>query len=361
MRSLALVVLFGLVACGQSDVKVLATDPSSDYGRTALLQAIDKFVAAGKTPAAYGELAKTETSLRPGMDKAVADEAELRMLVLALPPVQAMQDQPIEARVAALALTVWPTLLAPRIEADALLQVRNPKAGELVVQPGEDPQAYLVRLCGKPLNADCKRVVPELQGPVVEAIAFRNATERVRNAITECLACSGEHADPGWKQAIETWEALDRTAAQNIVDTVRRADPDNWPIAGAAADDDPGLPEAEITRRGDIVVAGHAYGPNVLRVTVMRELRAGGDAIALHVHPDTRLEEVRPLLVDARRAGCARVAVIARESVYPWRRRAYWVADGSGMRANLRPTDTLQLLLHAIDEVAGPGTVARVD
>jgi hypothetical protein len=283
------------------------------------------------------------------------------MLVLALPPVQSLQDQPIEARVAALALTVWPILLQPKIEADALLQVRDPKAPELVPAPSEDPSAYLVRLCGSPLNTSCKRVVPELQGSVVEAVAFRNATERVRNAITVCLPCSGEKADPGWKQAIAAWEALDRGAAEHLADTERRAEPDNWPIAGGAADDDPGLPEAEVTSRGDIVVGGHAYGPNAQRVAVMRELRGSGDAIALHVQPDTRLQEIRALLVDARRAGCARVAVVAREGVYPWRRRAYWIADGSGMRANLRPTDTLQLLLHAVDEVAGPGTVARVD
>jgi hypothetical protein len=67
------------------------------------------------------------------------------------------------------------------------------------------------------------------------------------------------------------------------------------------------------------------------------------------------------VLADARKAGAQRVAVIAREPVYPYRRRVYWVADGSGLRANLRGTDSLQLLLHAVDEVAGPGTVARVD
>jgi hypothetical protein len=354
--------ILGLVAaCGQADVKVIASDPKSDYGHSVLLAAIDKFVAAGKTPAAYGELARTVTSLRPGMDKAVAEDAELRMLVLALSPVQSVQEQPIEARVSALALTVWPSLLAPKIEADALLQVRDPKAPELVVHSDEDPASYLVRLCGKPLNADCKRVVPEMQGPVVEAVAYRNATERVRNAITVCLPCSGERADPGWRQAIAAWEALDRTAAEHVVAVARRGDPDNWPQAGAAADDDPGLPEAEVTARGDIVVGGHAYGPNEQRIAVIRDLRGTGDAIALHVLPGTRLQEVRALLVDARRAGCARVAVIAREGVYPWRRKAYWVADGSGMRASLRPTDSLQLLLHAIDEVAGPGTVARVD
>ncbi|HEY0252100.1 MAG TPA: hypothetical protein VGC41_11275, partial [Kofleriaceae bacterium] len=70
---------------------------------------------------------------------------------------------------------------------------------------------------------------------------------------------------------------------------------------------------------------------------------------------------VRAVLMDAKKAGVQRVAVVAREQVYPYRRRVYWIADGQGLRANLRPTDSLQLLLHAIDEVAGPGTVARVD
>lgn len=57
----------------------------------------------------------------------------------------------------------------------------------------------------------------------------------------------------------------------------------------------------------------------------------------------------------------ARVAIIVRAGIFPWRRKIYGVADGNGMRANLRPTDSLQLLLHVVDEVAGPGSVARVD
>src|SRR3569623_1469672 len=82
---------------------------------------------------------------------------------------------------------------------------------------------------------------------------------------------------------------------------------------------------------------------------------------ALHLHPDTTLAQAKGVLLDARKAGATRVAVIAREPIYPYRRRAYWIAAGTGLRANLRATDSLQLLLHAIDEVAGPGTVARVD
>ena len=113
--------------------------------------------------------------------------------------------------------------------------------------------------------------------------------------------------------------------------------------------------------RGDVLVGGHAYGPNQLRIDVLRELRGHSDVIELHLHPDTTLAQAKGVLLDARKAGISRVAVVAREPVYPYRRRAYWIATGFGLRANLRPTDSLQLLLHAIDEVAGPGTVARVD
>ncbi len=66
-------------------------------------------------------------------------------------------------------------------------------------------------------------------------------------------------------------------------------------------------------------------------------------------------------VADARKAGATRVAVIARSPQYPWDRKIYWIADGVGTRGGLRPTDRLQLLLHAVDAVAGPGTIARVD
>lgn len=348
------------VACGQDKIDV-APAPEADYNHAQLDAAVDKFVAAGRTPAAYGALAQTVASLRPGMDKSVAQEAELKMTMLALAPEKALADKVIGEREAALALTVWPTLLAPAIQADELLEVRDPNAPALWPKPGEDPAAYLERLCGGPLATDCKHVVPEFQAQVVEAVAIRRATERVRNAVIECMECNANNADPRWRDAISAWEQLDRAASDGLADAQRRADPENWPSAGAAADEDPGLPEAEVSPHGDLLVAGHSYGPNQLRLDVLRELRGAGNAIELDVHPETTLAEARALLADAHRAGCARVAVVAREPVYPWRRKVYWVASGSGMRANLRPSDSLQLLLHAIDEVAGPGTVARVD
>ena len=360
LLALGLVLAACNAACNRD---VIAVEPQSkaDYNHAKLLAAVDAFIAAKRTPVAYAQLAAQVAALRPGMDATVAAEAERRLVVLALPPVVGLQDRPMTEQVAALALTVWPTLLAPPIEADVLLRVRDPKAVEIPPKPGEDPDGYILRLCQHPLATDCKHAVPELQGNIVAALAIRRATERARIAVSDCLECSSESADPGWRQAVASWEGLDRATAETITGIEAKAAPDNWPVAGAASDDDPQLPEAELTLRGDIVVDGHGYGPNRQRIEVLRELRGTGDVIALHFHPDQTLAQVRAVLVDARKAGVARVAVIARESAYPYRRRAYWVADGTGLRANLRSTDSLQLLLHAIDEVAGPGTIARVD
>lgn len=359
-----LVVAFaaGAAGCRQDTIEVRPAE-NGDYNHTALLHAVDKFVAAGRTPAAYAELSRTVLALRPGMDRAVAREAELKLLVLALAPVQAVQARAMTEQVDTLALTVWPTLLAPEIAADDLLTRRDPAAAAYTPQPSEDARAYLIRLCGGPLAGECKQVVPELQGAVVAAVADRRATERVRNAVSDCVMCG---ADPAWHQAVHRWEELDRMAASTVSEVRRRADPDNWPVAGAAAETDPHLPEAEIAPGGEVVIGGAHYGAEQ-RVAALRDLRGTGTALALHLRPETSLAQVRGVLGDARKAGATRVVVIARVPRYPWERKAYRIVDagardaGAGYRAGLRPTDSLQLLLHATDEVAGPGAVARVD
>ena len=356
----AFVLLALLAACDQETIAVKA-GPQDDYNHVKLTAAIDTFIAAKRTAPAYADLAQKVIALRPGMDATVAEEAELRMVVLALDPMVAHKDLPIIEQINALALTVWPTLLAPRIEADQLNRIPDPKAVEYPPKPGEDANAYILRLCSSALVTTCKHAVPERQGEIVAALANRRATERVRISVSECLECSSEGANPGWAAAVAGWEALDRRSAQTITEIENQADPGNWPAAGAASDEDPQLPEAELTLRGDIVVDGHAYGPNQQRIDVLKDLRGKSDVIALHFRPDQNLAAVKGVLEDAKKAGVQRVAVVAREPVYPYRRRVYWVANGTGLRANLRPTDSLQLLLHAVDEVAGPGTVARVD
>jgi hypothetical protein len=349
-------VLAILAACGQEKVEVRQGD-TSDYNHGALLTAVDKFVASGRTPAAYAELSQSALALRAGMDRTVAKEAELKLLVLALAPVQSVHAKSISEQVDALALSVWPTLLAPEIEADDLLVRHDSRSAAMAPRAREDARSYLIRLCGGPLAGRCKQVVPELQGPVVAAIATRRATERVRNAVSDCVMCG---TDPGWNEAVHGWEALDRMASATVSDLERRADPDNWPVAGSAAELDPRLPEADISQTGEVVIGGQHYGADQ-RVSALRDLRGDSPAIALHLRPEMSLAQVRGVLVDAHKSGAGRVAVVARATRYPWDRKIYWIADGTGTRTGLRSTDSLQLLLHATDAIAGPGTIARVD
>lgn len=223
MSRAAWILVLVAAACGRDKIEVQRSS-NDEYKHDALVGAIDKFVKANRTPDAYAELAQTVTTLRPHMDRTVGKQAELRMVVLALAPVQSVQARSIRERVDALALTVWPTLLGPPIAADALLVVRDPRAPDYVPKPGEDPDPYMMRLCEGALARHCKRVVPELQGEIIEALAIRRATERARNAVSECLECEN---DPGWKQAVHTWEGLDRVATERVPDIERRADPDN--------------------------------------------------------------------------------------------------------------------------------------
>jgi hypothetical protein len=345
-----------IAACGQEKIEVRQGE-SADYNHAALLVAVDKYVAAGRTPGAYAELSQTAFALRSGMDHAVAKEAELKLLVLALAPVQSVYAKPMPDQVDALALTVWPTLVAPVFEADELLVKRDPTAGGMMPRPGEDPHAYILRLCGGPLASDCKQVVPEQQGAVIAAIATRRATERVRNAVSDCVMCG---ADGGWHEAVRAWEALDRMANSSVNEIERRADPDNWPIAGSAAELDPNLPEAEVNETGEIVIGGQRYASSQ-RISALRDLRGDSTTIALHLRPELSLAQVRALLGDVRKSGATRVAVVARAPQYPWDRKVYWIAEGAGTQTGLRPTDSLQLLLHAVGAGAGPGTIARVD
>jgi hypothetical protein len=357
MRCLALLV--ALAACQQEPIEVRRSTVN-DYNYGALQAAIAKFVDAKRTPKAYAELWQTVLQLRPGMDRNTAQHAELSMVVLALGPLDTVAGKPMSEQIEELALTVWPTLLAKEIEADEILRKRDPKADEILPTKDETPKSWIQRICGKQLSADCKQVVPELQGLVVSALTTRRGTERARNAVADCMMCT---AEPGWKAAVDKWETLDNAVNEWIFETERKGDPANWPIAGAASIPDPGLPEAEVTETGEIVIGGQTHGA-MERINALRDLRFlhGEDSpIVLHIRPDVPLAAVKGTLADVRKSGAKKIGVVARGAFYPWERRIYWLSDQTGVRVGLRQTDTLQLLLHAVDHLGQPGAVARVD
>ena len=349
--------LLVLAACSQDRIEV-SSDPSNDYNQQGLHAGVEKFVTSGRSAQAYGELARTVFALRAGMDRSTAEDAELKLVVLALVPMKRFADKPIDEQIDNLALTVWPALLADEIEADDILRKRDDaKSAEILPRKDEAARPYLERLCGKQLAAECKPIVPEFRGYIVSAVAIARATERARIAVADCLLCS---TDKGWADAVRGWEELDQQAHATRADFERRADPANWPIAGGASLPDPGLPFAEVNPTGEVVIAGKRHGSPKERIAALAELRKGGGAIALHLRPDLSLATVRGILADTRKAGAKQIAVLARGAFYPWESRIYWVSGETGNRVGLRQTDTLQLLLHSIDHL-GPGAVARVD
>ena len=304
-----------------------------DYKHGALVTAVDKFVGAGRTPDAYAELAQTVASLRPQMDRTVGKEAELKMIVLALGPIQSQQAKSLRERIDALALTVWPTLLAPPIAADTLLAVRDPKAPELAPKPGED--AGSTTSCG--CAASRSRASASASFPRCRA-RHRGARDSPRDRTrAQCGRRVSRllRAIPDGTRRCSRGRASIAPPPSQIADIERAADPDNWPVAGAAAEDDPGLPEASCRRAAISSSVVVATARTSSASTSLRELRGDADVIALHLHPDTTLAQARAVLVDARKAGAKRVAVIAREPFYPYRKKVYWVADGYGLRANL--------------------------
>ncbi len=356
----AIVAALGTAGCSRDEIPVKKGKGIADYNHGKLEAAIAAFVKAKRTPEAYDKMFRTVLVLRPGMDRATAEEAERSMMTLALAPVEEVSKRPMKEQVSTLALTVWPAILTDRLEADEILHKRDPKIDDILPKAGETPTGYLQRICGEQLASECKHAVPELQGHVVDALVVRRALERARNAVADCLTCS---VDPGWQKAVDGWEKLDHEVNKWIHDVDDRADPANWPIAGAASQPDPGLPEAEFTNSGEVIIGGQRYGANT-RLDALRDLRFmhGADSpVALHLHPDLELAKVRAILFDVRKSGVKKIAVIARGTYYPWERRVYWLSDVTGRRTNLRPTDSLQLLLHAMDYVGQPGETVLVD
>jgi hypothetical protein len=352
--TLALAAALALVACKHEAIEV-RQEGAADYNRKALLAAIDRYNAAGQTAAAYGQLAADVGALRTGMDETVAAEAELQLTVLALVPVDAARRQPIEARAAALATTVWSTALAGSVEAPDP-QLGPHRAGDPALA-GESVEAYVTRLCGGPLAVSCMLVVPEAQAELVEAEAMRRFARRAKHAVGACPECVSE---PAWARSVERWETLERDTSAAAAMAIEAARPGRWPIAGPAAAPWTAAPRLSIADDGGWTLDGRAIPPDA-QGRGLSEFRTSRNVLAVHIAPGARADVLAALIDAAGVAGFAEVAVEARLPVYPWRRMAYRFATGArGKRPPWRPVDTVQVLLRAVDASIAPGALAHL-
>jgi hypothetical protein len=173
---------------------------------------VRSYVASGRTPAAFAILASELESVRAATDPRRAEDAELRLLALALPLVEDTRALKLEAEVERLALTVWPALLAEPLTGHGVRDVAP--------RTDEDASSYIARLCGDVLAEQCGGIAPEHQAIAVRAVAMQRAEQRMREALTTCVMC-GSSTEPGWRELEWKWESLERAALRAALEIPR--------------------------------------------------------------------------------------------------------------------------------------------
>ncbi len=348
MKRWLVVALLLLAACKQERIEI-RSESANDYHRADVRLAVEAYVAKGRTPTGYAMLASKLSMLRPGMDATVASDAELKLVTLALGPMLAASELPFERELRETVTNVWPIGLQDPLRADSAQRGLASRDSKFIPLAYEDPQAYLVRLCGDGLKVECYNVVPEYQADVVRHIVLQRFTERARIAVADCVFCAN---DPTWRNYVHKWELLEVASVELRRRAERIGDPILWPTAGQAA---AAMPVSatymlvELNPVGELLVDDLRV-PVVDRVARLQQLRGNRD-ILIHAAPGARLSDVRPVIADAKLAGAPRIGMIARHNGYPWQARVYWISSTVGAEQPMRSGDTVQVFVTTLDEL----------
>lgn len=336
-----LVLALALAACSPDTVQV-SPERGLEHNHAALNAAVARFTAADRGPAAFARFSQEVLALRPGMDSTVADLAELQTVALML---DAVTRVPGAATGAADAIrTIWPIALAPAITAPIPGLPPADAWAEWMPREDDTDASYLERVCDELLARQCHHVVPEAMPAVVAAVAIREATGRMRRAVAACATCT----EPIWAERVAAWTELDRAATANVGRARAAGDPVQWPMAGAGASEVPAGPLLEVGANGLATLDGDEVPPPDFVGRLASVRRASRARVLLvHLPPSAASEQVRTLLARAGAAGFAELAIVARETTYPWRARAYRIPVGAALP--VRDADTVQVLVRFFD------------
>ncbi len=316
MRATVLAMLL-VAACSQDSIGI-APPSASDYGRADLGAAIERFVAAGRSLEGFATLVTEVRALRPRMDEVVAEEAERRLLTLALEP--AARDAAAADAVPTFARALWSFALTRTLTAKDLDGTADRRIDAMRVLPGETDATYLRRLCDGPLAVECRNTIPEAHPALVRAAATRRFVERIRNVVAACYPCRGE---PEWQAAVDRWQGIDRAAQARIRGLAKLAAPSNWPAAGPAAAEHAVDLEARMDLNGDLFIDG-AMVPSANHGVELA--RRGAKRVGLQVAPVAPWSLVSAVVEAGRKVG-VRVLLDARVDAYPWPMRRYDVSE----------------------------------
>jgi hypothetical protein len=340
--------LASVTACDRDKVPITqASAEVQAYGRAELVAAVQRYSAGAPTPARYREMIVAIDAIRGEFDEHVAQESERFEVFLAVEPMNAQWDQPLDAQRDALATTVWPTAMKA-----------DPK-------PNEAPAAYVERLCADELALDCGYVVSEYRSLVVSALVWERLASRAADALVVCKACQ----EPRWREQLATFKDRARESGARAKVREDEAESTYWPVAGDAAGP---WPESLVAPDAPRVVVGATGGDTFAGAPIpaggwVETLRAGrGDArvLGVTIKASAKVSELRTIARDAGAAGYAEVALMAYARQYPFAPRAYRLAagpagkrgaDGKPTAVRVRDVDRVQVLVQALDAAAARG------
>lgn len=329
--SMYVALALALGGCAEADIAVSA-ESTSDYGRAEVMAAVEALSTSDRSPAAYRRMAEAIGAVRDRFDEPTAELAERNLVFLAVAPLVAWHDRPPERQLEALALTVWPTALGVDPE------------------PGEDPRAYLERVCRTELALECKDMVPEAYPLALNALVWSRFKERARDIMSDCRIC---REDVAYREALDK---LERTAIRIEVRAQReaeRADPGHWPVGDLHARPWSNPPLFHVEDDGDASFRGVDVEPGTWR-QILEQDRQGSEVLGVLLEPDDRVSVLRQIMADARAADYRELALQVRGPEHPYPLREYRIAldprrGRKDPTVNPRDVDTIQVLVQMLD------------
>lgn len=334
LLGLCVVLVAAAPGCEQEQVEVRPQPAGSSYGGKELMDAVHGFASGERSPERFRDMAAAIDALRPRFDESTAEDAERHLVIMALAPLRAYVDEPLDVQFEALATTVWPVAL------------------EVMPAPGDKPAAYAERICRDTLIMECKHVVPEARPLVLSALVWARLAARAREIV---YACKGCRDSDGFIQVVRDYERFARDVDKRRYDAEAVSTPDRWPRAGDKAAPWSEMPLVVVQPEGEATLDGQPILPGAWHSDLGRA-RKRSNVLGIHLVPTARVHDLRAILRDAGQAGFHQVALQARAPAYPYPLLEYRIITGGGKRdsrlVRVRDVDTMQVLVQALDALA---------
>jgi len=183
VRYMPVVVVVFVMACSGGHIEIVSeSDDSTAIARKSYDTALRGYADSRDPVDAYRAFSATVQELSPRLHPDDRAEAELRLRLLALKPLESVRPLPFAQQVEILATSVWPVVLG------------------IALQPGESSSDYMARVCEERpiIPCDDEAIVPT-PGSSSEAISVFVLEKLKRETDAGVAECEGCQLDPSYR------------------------------------------------------------------------------------------------------------------------------------------------------------------